>query len=99
LDAGVHGRDVLTRDASTGDGVGELVELAVGRLERLEGHLDLRELARATGLLLVRVVDLLRGAADRLAVRHLRLADVRLDAELATHAVDEDVEVELAHAT
>src|SRR5690606_17306332 len=62
-----------------------------------EGHLDLGELAGTTGLLLVRVLDLLRRAADRLAVRDLRLADVRLDLELATHTVDEDVEVELTH--
>ena len=35
---------------------------------------------------------------DRLAVRDLRLADVGLDAELALHAVDDDLEVQLAHA-
>ena len=40
-------------------------------------------------------VDLL---PDRLAVRHLRPADVRLDLELALHAVDDDLEVQLAHA-
>src|SRR6476619_500545 len=56
------------------------------------------ELARATGLLLVRVVVLEDGTTDRLAVGHLRLADVGLDLELALHAVDEDVEVQLAHA-
>ena len=44
------------------------------------------------------VVVLLDGLADRLAVRDLGLADVRLDVELALHAVDQDVEVELAHA-
>jgi hypothetical protein len=36
--------------------------------------------------------------ADRLAVGHLRRADVRLDLELALEAVDEDVEVKFAHA-
>ena len=36
--------------------------------------------------------------ADRFAIRDLRRADVRLDAELALHAVDEDLEVQLAHA-
>ena len=41
---------------------------------------------------------MLDGAADRLAVRDLGLADVGLDVELALHAVDEDVEVKLAHA-
>ena len=35
---------------------------------------------------------------DRLAVRDLRLADVRVDVELAHHPVDEHLEVELAHA-
>src|SRR5690606_41195598 len=62
-----------------------------------EGDDDPRELAGATGLLLVRVLHLLRRAADGLPVGDLRLADVRLDLELAAHAVDEHVEVELAH--
>ena len=35
---------------------------------------------------------------DGLAVGDLRLADVGLDVELAAHAVDQDVQVELAHA-
>src|SRR5690606_7755053 len=92
LDAGVDARDVLTRDAATGDGVLELVELALLRgVQRLEGDLDLRELAGTTGLLLVRVVVLLDRLADGLAVGDLRLADVRLDLELALHPVDEDV--------
>ncbi|GMA88024.1 hypothetical protein GCM10025868_32740 [Angustibacter aerolatus] len=46
----------------------------------------------------MRVVDLHDLATDGLAVGDLGLADVRLDLELAPHAVDEDVEVELAHA-
>jgi hypothetical protein len=37
-------------------------------------------------------------AADGLAVGHLRLADVGLHLELALHAVDDDFEVQLAHA-
>jgi hypothetical protein len=40
-------------------------------------------------------VDRLR---EVFAIGHLRRADVGFDLELATHAVDEDVEVELAHA-
>ena len=44
------------------------------------------------------VVDLDDLPADGLAVGHLRLADVGLDLELAAHPVDQDVEVELAHA-
>ena len=36
--------------------------------------------------------------ADGLAIRHLRLADVGLDLVLAHHAVDDDFEMQLAHA-
>src|SRR3546814_1428117 len=36
--------------------------------------------------------------ADGLAVGDLRLADIGLDVELAPHAVDEDVQVQLTHA-
>jgi hypothetical protein len=36
--------------------------------------------------------------ADRLAVSHLRLANVRLDLVLAHHAVNDDLEVKLPHA-
>ena len=36
--------------------------------------------------------------ADRLAVGDLRLAHVRLDLELAEEAIDDDLEVQLAHA-
>ena len=43
----------------------------------------------------VYVVDRL---GDRLAVGHLRLADGGVDLELAQHAVDEHLEVQLAHA-
>src|SRR5260370_16877620 len=35
---------------------------------------------------------------DRLAVRHLRFADRRFDAELTAHPVDENFQVQLAHA-
>ena len=54
-------------------------------------------LAAAAGLAheLAFLLDL---GADRLAVGDLRLADVRLDLELALHAVDDDLEVQLAHA-
>ena len=41
--------------------------------------------------------DLLDGPADRLAVGDLRAADVRVDGELY-EAVDDDLEMELAHA-
>ncbi len=56
-----------------------------------------RVLAAAAGLLLVRVI-VFRHLADRLAIRHLRLADIGRHAELAHHAVDDDFEVQFAHA-
>ena len=62
----------------------------------IDVDLDLAELARAARLLLVGV-----GELDRLreifAIGDLRSADIGLDLELALHAVDEDLEVELAH--
>ena len=80
LEALVDRSDVLARDAATGDLVLELVRLVGRDLEGLDRELDLRELTRSTGLLLVRVVVTLDGLLDRLAVRDLGLADVRLDA-------------------
>ena len=87
--------DVLARDLAAADLVDELVALARVRLER---DLDDGELAGTTGLLDVAVLDRLDHLGDRLAVGHLRLADGGDDAELALHAVDEDLEVQLAHA-
>ncbi len=43
-------------------------------------------------------VVVLRHVTDRFAIRHLRLADIGADAELALHAVDDDFQVQLAHA-
>src|SRR5665647_218308 len=98
LDPVVDAGDVLARDPATGDLVLELVRLAFGHVQRREGHLHLGVLARTTGLLLVHVVELDDLATDGLAVGDLRLANIRLDVELAAHAVHEDIEVELAHA-
>ena len=65
---------------------------------RLDVDVDDAVLARAAGLADELALDLRGGAADGLAVGDLRLADVGLDVELAPHAVDEDLEVQLAHA-
>ena len=40
-----------------------------------------------------------RVPANGLAIRHLRLADIGLNLVLAHHAVDDDLEVQLAHPT
>ena len=94
-DAHVDRLDVLARDDAADDLVDELVALAV--LVGLDLDDDVAVLALAAGLLDVAVVAL-RGAADRLPVGHVRPADVGRDLELADHAVDEDVQVQLAHA-
>src|ERR687890_842048 len=99
LHARVDRGDVLPRDAPTRDLVLELVGRGVAAHRQwLERDLHLRELPGPTGLLLVGVVVLLDGLADRLAVGHLRLAHVGLDLELTPHAVDEDLQVQLPHA-
>ena len=98
LGTGVHRRNVLARDASAGDFVLEFVGRAVLAGERLEGDENLRELSRSAGLLFVGEFALLDRALDGLFVGHLRLADVGLDLELAAHPVDQDVQVQLAHA-
>src|ERR1700728_171464 len=95
LDALLNSRDVFRWDGSTLDLVDEVKALA-GR--GLHVDVDDPDLARAAGLAHELAFDLLDRAADRLAVGDLRAPDVRLDAELALHAVDEHFEVQLTHA-
>src|SRR5262249_10369664 len=95
LDALFHGRDVLRGNRAALDLVDELKALA-GR--RLEVQVDDPVLARATGLAYELAFDLLGRAAHGLAVGHLRTTDVGLHAELPSHAVNEHLEVQLAHA-
>ena len=66
-------------------------------LQRLEDDLHLGVLARAAGLLLVRVGLGVR-PRDGFAIGHLRRADIRLDAVFAPQPVDDDLQVQLAHA-
>ena len=92
------GRDVFAGHDAADDFVHELevrrVLFAVGGFEQ---HPDVAVLAASAGLpdVLRLLIDAL---ADGLAVGDLRLADVGFDAELAAHAFDEDVQVQLAHA-
>src|SRR6266516_1041065 len=84
--------DELPRDGTADDLVDELVRLdRVGR-QRLHEAADPGELARASGLLLVRVGDV-RRPGDRLAVGDLRLAGDHVAVVLATHALHVDVEM------
>src|SRR5262245_20501786 len=103
IDAGLEGlgdalvdrAHVLARDGPADDLVDELVARAL--LVGLGVEDDVAVLALAAGLAHEAAVAL-RGAADRLAVADLWAADVRSDLELPDHAVDDDVEVQLAHA-
>src|SRR4051794_37156119 len=95
LDALLDGRDELDRHRPTADLRDEVEALAGGRLDV---DVDDAVLARAAGLADEAALDLLGGAADGLAVGDLRAADVGLDVELAAHAVDQHLEVQLAHA-
>ena len=96
LDAEVDRRDVLARDLAADDLVDELV--AVPRRRRLEIDDHVPVLAAATGLADKAALDLLRGPAGRLAIGDLRAADVGVDRELAQQPVDDDLQVQLAHA-
>src|SRR5262249_27290992 len=95
LDAFLDGRNELARHGAADDAIHELVALT--RLVRFELEPHVTVLAAPARLAheLAFAVDL---AANRFAVGYLPLADVRLDLELALHAVDDDFEVQLAHA-
>src|SRR3954470_13203196 len=95
LDALLDGGDELGRHGAAAD-LRDEVEALAGR--RLDVDVDDAVLARAAGLADEAALDLLGRAADGLAVGDLRPADVRLDVELAAHAVDQHLEVQLAHA-
>ena len=66
-------------------------------LQRLEDDLHLGVLAGAAGLLLVGVGLGVR-LGDRLAIGHLRRADIRIHAIFAAQPVDDDLQMQLAHA-
>ena len=86
--------DELGRDRAALDGVDEVEALAGGRLD-VDDRVAI--LAAAAGLADEAALDLVDGLADRLAIGDLGAADVRVDRELAEQAVDDHLEVELAH--
>src|SRR5207245_7911329 len=95
LDPEVDGGNVLPRDLAADDLVDELVPLALARLGVDHRVAVLAAAARLADEPALDGFDLL---ADRLAVGDLRTADVRIDVELALEAVDDDLDVQLAHA-
>ena len=94
LDTLIDRRDILLRDRAANNAVDELVTLAgVG----LQLDLDMTVLALTAGL--AGVLGFLVGfLADGLAVGDLRGADVGFDLELTQQTVDDDLQMELAHA-
>ena len=74
-----------------------LEDVSRAGLARKEVDLDVAVLAAAAGLLGVLHLAI-GGPRQRFLVGHLRTADGGLDAELALEAVDDDLEVQLAHA-
>src|SRR5207342_3547587 len=83
LDPFVHRLDELLGDRAADDFV--LEHVAGARFSRIQMNLHVAVLAAAAGLL--RVLHLaVRRARQRFLVRDLRLADRRLDAELALQA-------------
>ncbi len=95
LNAFVDRRDVLLGNGSAGDGVLELVSAA--GLAGLEAKINVTELPSTTALA-HESAFLLDALADGLAVGDLRLADVGLDLELALEPIDDDLQMQLAHA-
>src|ERR1700694_2820653 len=88
-------RDVLARDASLRDLVHE--DETASSFAGLHVDLGMAELALATSLA-DEPADAMSRALDGLLVGDLRLALVRVNAKLAEQAVDDDLEVQLAHA-
>ena len=95
LDTGVHGGDIFLGDGAADDLVDELIALA--GLVGLQTDLDVTILALTAGLtgILGVLLDLL---LDGLLVGDLRCAHVGLDLVLTQQTVDDDLQVQLAHA-
>src|SRR5215213_6735600 len=98
LDALVHAGDVLPGDDTADDLVLELVSPGIGVFEMLGVDDRVAVLAAATCLPDEAALDAVDALADGLAVRDLRAADVGVHPELAQQPVDDDLQVQLAHA-
>src|SRR2546428_3636510 len=95
LDAFVDRLDEFLRDRAADDFV--LEDVAGARLAREQMYLRVAVLPAAARLLDVAAVAV-RRTRQRFLVGDLRLADCRLDVELALQPIDDDLEVQLAHA-
>ena len=95
LDALADRVDERLRDRSLEDLV--LEDVSGARLAGIEVNLHVRVVAAAAGLACVLHLAVGR-TRERFLVGDQRTADARLDAELALQAVEDDLEVQLAHA-
>src|SRR5690606_20818807 len=86
----------LARHHATLDGVDELEAFAGFLRLDLEHHVAV--LALAARLANKLALDVFYRLADGFTVGHLRLAHVGFHAEFALHSVDDDLQVQLAHA-
>src|SRR3989338_2549665 len=94
-DAFFNRRNELLRNGAALDGVYELKALTALERTDLEPHMAV--LAAAAGLADVFALRL-GFAPDGFLVRHLRAADIGLYAELALHALHDDLKMKFAHA-
>src|SRR5690606_10540222 len=91
----LNARDVFLRNRPARDGITK--DKTCTGLARLDNNLDPRELTRTTRLLLVGVVEF-GPLGEAFAIRHLRCTDVCFHPEFPAHAIDNDVEMQFAHA-
>src|SRR5690606_24851031 len=90
----LDGAEVFLRDDATDD---LFLPYETGaRLDRLDTQPDMTILATTTRLT-HELAFLLDRLANRFTVRHLRRTNIRLDVELALHAINDDIQVQLAH--
>src|ERR1022692_3707640 len=95
LDSLVDRGDELSRHGPADDAVDEFIAFAGG--ERLDLQPDVAILAAAARLA-HEFAFRFHGAAYGFAIRDLRLANVGIDLEFALHAIDDDLEMQFAHA-
>ena len=87
----------LASSSSSSVDISCMSSMAAVMRQRLHGQLHVAVLTAAAGLLDMFVLAF-GGLQNRLAIGHLRAAHVRLHAELAHHAVDDNFQMQLAHA-
>src|SRR5262249_24570587 len=95
LDSLVHRLDVLARHNTAHYRIDELVARA--GLERLYPHFGVAVLTPASRLP-YELADALGHLCDRLSIRHLRTTHVGVDSKLALQPIDDDLQMQFAHA-